>query len=102
CAALMREQGYVYLDVRSEHEFELEHAAGAYNVPWAIGGPEFVALVAGTFALDQGLVVACRSGASSPRAASALIAAGFSRVVEQRAGHGGSKDNFGRMIEPGW
>ena len=102
CAALLREQGYAYLDVRNEPEFELEHAQGAYNVPWAGGGPDFLEVVSAAFARDQGLVVACRSGVVSLSAATVLVEAGFSKVVEQRAGHGGRKDAFGRLLEPGW
>ena len=108
-AQLVTEQGYAYLDVRSEPEFALEHAAGAYNVPLehaAPGGrapnPDFLAVVSAAFARDRGLVVGCQSGARSKRAAEQLVHAGFSCVVEQRAGHGGTRDAFGRPSEAGW
>jgi len=38
----------------------------------------------------------------SQLAARALLAAGFTDVVEQRAGHDGVKDAFGRLLEKGW
>jgi len=110
-AALVRERGYAYLDVRSEREFEIEHAEGAYNVPWRpaapagpgpVEEPDFLAVVSAVFARDAGLVVACRSGQVSRYAAQALVAAGFSCVVEQRAGHAGRKDAFGRVLDVGW
>jgi hypothetical protein len=82
---------------------------GAYNVPWELrmtGGvvenPDFVAVVSAVFARDAGLVVGCRSGPRSELAAEALVAAGFSCVVEQRAGLAGNRDAFGRVVEVGW
>lgn len=108
-AVLVNERGYAYLDVRSEQEFAIEHAAGAYNVPLehaAPGGrapnPDFLAVVSAAFARDRGLVIGCQSGARSRRAAELLVQAGFSCVVEQRAGHGGTHDAFGRPAEAGW
>lgn len=108
-AELMQAKGYAYLDVRTEQEFALEHASGAYNVPFAIaaaGGrvpnPDFLAVVSAAFARDQGLVVGCQTGARSLRAAEQLVQAGFSCVVEQRAGHGGTRDAFGRPADLGW
>lgn len=108
--ALMREQGYVYLDVRTEAEFAIEHTASAYNVPIdraSAGGPrvpnpDFLAVVSALFARDAGIVVGCQTGQRSRRAAALLLQAGFSCVVEQRAGHGGVRDPFGRVSEPGW
>ena len=108
-AQLVNEQGYAYLDVRTEQEFALEHAAGAYNVPLEQAtpagrkpNPDFLAVVSAAFARDRGLVVGCQTGARSRRAAEALLQAGFSCVVEQRAGHGGTRDAFGRPAEQGW
>lgn len=109
CAALMRDEGYAYLDVRTEQEFALEHTAGAYNVPWRVRGPagttdnpDFVAVVSAVFGKAHGLVVGCSVGSRSRPAAEALIAQGFGKVVEQRAGHAGSRDAFGRVVDVGW
>lgn len=107
---LVREEGYLFLDVRSVPEFGAGHPAGAYNVPLAEPdgagrmqpNPEFVAVVSAAFDKDQPLVVGCRSGSRSERAARALLDAGFERIVEQRAGWGGTRDAFGRATEPGW
>lgn len=105
---LVRDAGHAYLDVRSVAEFETGHPVGAYNVPVALPGPDgprdnpdFVAIVSACFSKDQPLVVGCRSGSRSQRAAGALAAAGFV-VVEQRAGMAGSRDAFGRVTEAGW
>lgn len=104
----MRDEGYVYLDVRPVAEFESGHPTGAYNVPASLPGPngardnpDFVAIVSACFSKERRLVVGCRSGTRSPRAAAVLAAAGFV-VVEQRAGMAGSRDGFGRLTEPGW
>jgi len=106
---LVREQSYVHLDVRSVEEFGLGHPRGAYNVPLQHQGPEgmldnadFLPVVQAILTPNTGLVVACRSGNRSQRAASMLVAAGYTRVVEQRAGFAGARDPFGRKGEPGW
>lgn len=107
--ALVREQGYVYVDVRSIPEFDAGHPAGAYNVPLmhktAAGmqpNPEFMAVMESSFGRDSKLVLGCRSGVRSLRAAEMLIAAGFANVVDQRAGWGGARDAFGQVQERGW
>jgi rhodanese-related sulfurtransferase len=107
--ALMEQQGYVYLDVRSVPEFDLGHPVGAVNVPWlepsADGmapNPLFLQQVEQRFARDAGLVVGCASGVRSLAAAGQLEAHGFSRLVEQRAGMSGVRDPFGRIEERGW
>ena len=106
---LMREEGYAYIDVRSVPEYDAGHPRGAYNIPFAQpeGGtmkdnPAFVPVVAAVFPRDAPLVLGCRSGRRSDRAARALVGAGFARVVEQRAGWDGVRDAFGRAEEPGW
>jgi len=106
---LLQDQGYVYLDVRSEPEFALGHPAGAYNIPLkfqASGGmvdnPDFLAVVRATFPLTQALVLGCRSGSRSRAAALGLLEAGYTSVVEQRAGYDGVRDAFGQLTEPGW
>lgn len=106
---LMRSEGYVYVDVRSIPEFDAGHPEGAYNIPLLHATPsgmrpngEFMGVVTGVFPKDAKLVLGCRSGNRSLRAAEALAAAGFSHVVDQRAGFGGARDAFGQVLEPGW
>jgi len=107
--ALMERDGYAYLDVRTVPEFETGHPTGAYNVPVALAGEggmvpnaRFADEVAAVFAKDAPLVVGCASGVRSLDAALQLEAAGFTRVVEQRAGMVGVRDPFGRVRERGW
>jgi rhodanese-related sulfurtransferase len=104
----LREDGYAYLDVRTVEEFELGHPSGAFNVPWLLKrgdaqpNPHFVQVVQAKFPLQRGLVVGCQSGNRSRGATAALIAGGYEHVLEQRAGYGGEKDAFGKLVEPGW
>lgn len=104
--ALVTGEGYIYLDVRSEPEFEAGHPAGAYNVPLAHAGgapdPSFVEAVARHFGNSRKIVVGCQSGGRSLRAATLLSEAGFVDVVDQQGGWGGQRDAFGRVTVPGW
>ena len=106
---LVDEEGYVYLDVRSEPEFAAGHPSGAQNVPLMNAGPagmtpnpEFLDVVLALYPKDAKIVVGCRSGQRSMRAAEAMIAAGYTNVIDQRAGFEGPRDAFGRVTEPGW
>jgi len=105
--ALMGE-GYVYVDVRTEAEFERGHPAGALNVPISLRGPaglapnaEFVSVMERAFDKSAPLLIGCQSGSRSMKAARALQDAGFTNLRELRTGFEGSKDAFGRT-EPGW
>lgn len=105
----MMGEGWLYVDVRSEQEYAAGHPAGALNVPIMIAGPsgmtandEFLDVMSALFAKDTKLVLGCRSGQRSLRAAHALIALGFTEVVDQRAGFEGARNAFGGITEPGW
>jgi rhodanese-related sulfurtransferase len=106
---LVREEAYAYVDVRSIPEFEAGHPAGAYNIPimhkTAAGmqpNVEFGEVVSAVFPKDAKLVLGCRSGNRSLRAAQMLLQMGFEEVVDQRAGTAGARDAFGQLQEPGW
>jgi rhodanese-related sulfurtransferase len=107
--ALMVSEGYAYLDVRSVPEFDEAHPHGAYNVPLdqssesgLAANPSFAREVARLFAKDARIVVGCAVGVRSVEAALRLQHAGFTQVVEQRAGMLGVRDPFGRVREKGW
>ena len=68
--------GYLYLDVRSVQEFDGGHPEGAYNIPLLRltprgmePNPAFLAEVEAKFPKDCGIVVGCRTGQRSLRAA---------------------------------
>jgi rhodanese-related sulfurtransferase len=107
-AAELLKQGHVYVDVRSEPEFEAGHPAGALNVPLLHAGPvglepnpEFLSVMEGAFGKGEPLVIGCKAGGRSKRAAEILAKAGFSSLSDQVAGFDAGKDAFGRAI-PGW
>lgn len=102
------EQGYVYVDVRSEPEFEEAHIPGALNVPLMHLGPsgmqpnpDFVSVMTSAFGKDEKLVVGCKAGPRSRRAAMLLIQNGFEDVSEMQGGFVAGRDAFGRLL-PGW
>jgi rhodanese-related sulfurtransferase len=108
-AKALLDQGWTYLDVRSEPEFEAGHPAGSLNVPLLHAGPggmtpnpEFLGVVEKALPKDSKIVVGCQSGGRSLRAAQLLESAGFKDLVDQRAGFGGARDQFGRIVEAGW
>ena len=102
--------GYSYVDVRSVEEFHELHPVGALNVPVMASGPRhgppsyepFLALMGHLFVRDDKIVVGCATGVRSLHAAELLLAAGFTDVVEQRAGMEGARGPFGNLLEPGW
>lgn len=100
---LVEREGYAYLDVRSVPEFQSGHPTGAYNVPLLHGGPagmspnpDFLRVVEKAFPKDARLVVGCKAGGRSLKAAQALQDAGYTNLVDQRAGFDGNP------VEPGW
>jgi rhodanese-related sulfurtransferase len=106
---LMTEEGHLYLDVRSEPEFAGGHPVGALNVPLLHPGKarmepnaEFLAVVEAVLPKDAKIVVGCRTGHRSLDAAARMMAAGYTAVVEQRAGVDGARDPFGQLVEAGW
>lgn len=107
--ASMKDESFTYVDVRTEEEFTAGHPEGAFNVPLShagLGGmvpnPDFLAVMEKSFSKDAPLVVGCKMGGRSAKAASALTEAGFTRIVDQRAGWDGVKGPFGELTEPGW
>jgi rhodanese-related sulfurtransferase len=101
--------GATYVDVRTEQEFAESHPAGALNVPWQVRGaaglepnPDFLQVMEKLFAKDAPLVLGCRTGNRSLKAANQLVERGFTDVTDQRAGTAGVKGSFGEMLEQGW
>jgi rhodanese-related sulfurtransferase len=98
--AKMKDEGFVYVDVRADDEFAAGRPAGAVHVP--VASPDFVAAMEKRFAKDAPIIVGCKAGVRSARAAAMLVAAGFTRVLDQSAGWDGKRGAFGETIEPGW
>lgn len=101
--------GYTYVDVRTTQEFEAGHPAGALNVPISLSGPsgmvpngDFLRVMNAAFGKDAKLVIGCKAGARSLKAAQILVGAGFTNIIEQRAGWDGARSPFGQLTEKGW
>jgi rhodanese-related sulfurtransferase len=104
----LMEEGHVYVDVRSVPEFEAGHVPGSLNVPLNHAGPggmvpnpEFLDVMTRAFGKDEKLVMGCRSGNRSQRAAEMLVAAGYTTVSNLLTGFDATRDEFGRVV-PGW
>jgi phage shock protein E len=69
--------GATLLDVRTPGEFSGGHVSGAQNIP-----VETLPAGASKVSKDKPVVVYCRSGARSARAASALREVGFTEVYD--------------------
>lgn len=107
--ARMTDDGYTYVDVRTEEEFAAGRPEGSVNVPFLIQGdagmvpnPSFLDRMVALFPKDAKLVVGCKAGGRSLKAAKALLAAGYTNVLDQRAGWDGARGSFGELTEPGW
>jgi rhodanese-related sulfurtransferase len=105
------DEGWIYVDVRSIPEFEQGHPAGAYNVPFMHAepgrgmtpNPEFADVMERTFEKGAKLVVGCRSGQRSLRAAEQLTQLGYTELVDMRGGFGGEVDRAtGQTTCEGW
>ena len=107
-AQALLEQGWRYLDVRTEQEFAQSHPAGALNIPFMHAGPsglspnpDFLKVAQAVLARDSKLVVGCLGGGRSIKAAQALEANGYAQLVDQRCGFGGTRTPQGTP-EAGW
>lgn len=102
-------EGYIYLDVRTELEFENGHPTGAVNIPLLHrrqGGmapnPDFLRVADTSFSRDTKLIVGCQMGARSSRAAEALVSVGYANVSNVRGGFGGIRNQLGQVVDKGW
>lgn len=107
-AAALLADGHVYVDVRTEPEFEAGHVPGALNVPLLnpgpggmVANPEFLSVMQQAFGTGEKLVVGCKAGGRSKKAVDQLAQAGFTELSDMAAGWDGSRDAFGRVV-PGW
>lgn len=100
--------GATFVDVRTPEEFADGHVPGAKNVPVSLsqgGGMvpngQFVQVMQALFPKDTALVVSCKMGGRSARAASLLDQAGYTHVSDMSVGFEGKRDPFGR-VQLGW
>jgi len=110
-ARLDSEDKAVYLDVRSESEFEDGHPAGSINVPLFHFDPatkqpqpnqQFLAVVLAAVEQDAPVYVGCASGQRSHQAATLMQSAGYQAVFNVDGGFSGKHDPFGVTLQQGW
>jgi rhodanese-related sulfurtransferase len=93
----------IFLDVRSIPEYEAGHAPGAFNVPLLHAGaagltpnPDFASDVMSVVPRNRPVVVSCKAGGRSARAAAWLVQLGYGEVLDHGGGWSGAAD------DPGW
>lgn len=108
-AQALLDEGFTYVDVRTEAEFAAGHPTGARHVPYLVPtsaglapNPGFDDAVRAALPEGGRLIVGCASGRRSVPAAERLAALGYRDVVELRPGFEGVRDAFGRLVEKGW
>ena len=103
-------EGWTFLDVRTEEEFNAGHVPGAWNVPVLFRDPmrgmapneRFVEVVERAFPKDTRLVLGCAAGMRSARACELLADAGYERLVNMAGGFSGAVDGSGTVVQEGW
>ncbi|BCX48369.1 rhodanese/sulfur transferase [Haloferula helveola] len=85
------------LDVRTQEEWDEGHLEGATRVE--IGSDDFAAKVAEKFDKSKPLVVYCRSGGRSARAAKQLEELGFETVYDLKGGITAWKDADKKVVK---
>ncbi|MEC9351700.1 MAG: rhodanese-like domain-containing protein [Planctomycetota bacterium] len=105
------QEGYTYLDVRSEEEFAQGHVPGAVNIPVAssnplgpglVANPDFNKQVAEQLDKDSKIITACLRGGRSLKAAMMLTAEGYTGIVDMLGGYDAELDAFGNVVVEGW
>ncbi|MBI4474897.1 MAG: rhodanese-like domain-containing protein [Acidobacteria bacterium] len=108
---LQKQSDVVYLDVRTEQEFQNGHVPKAVNIPVVLPdpstrqmrpNPNFLPGVEAKFSKDQKLIVGCQAGGRSQYAAEILVQSGYKDVSNMQGGFGGARDPMGRIVAPGW
>ncbi len=102
-------EGWKYVDVRSIPEFTEGHPEGAYNVPFMhrtgarlTPNPDFARVMEAAFDKQDRLILGCRSGGRSLRAAQTLTSMGFANVVDMHGGFVGDPGKPGSEAVDGW
>uniref|UniRef100_A0A383W325 Rhodanese domain-containing protein n=1 Tax=Tetradesmus obliquus TaxID=3088 RepID=A0A383W325_TETOB len=94
-AAILLESGLRYLDVRTPEEYADGHAVGAINIPFMVKSaegqlvpnPDFLQQVQAAFPdRAEEIIVGCRSGNRSARAAGLLEQEQYSSLVDDAGG----------------
>ena len=105
------EEGYTYLDVRTEEEFAAGHVPAAVNIPVVeknpmgpglVPNPDFSSQVEQQFDKDRKIITACLRGVRSMQAATMMMALGYTQVVDMQGGYDAEMDARGNVVVEGW
>ena len=109
---LMHGEGeMVYIDVRTEGEFENGHPPGAINIPvlspnpagdQMTPNPDFIKVVEAHVPKDRCVISGCQMGGRSQHAGELMVGAGYMDVSNMQGGFGGARDPFGQLVVAGW
>jgi rhodanese-related sulfurtransferase len=108
---LQSDKSAVYIDVRTEPEFQNGHVPGARNIPVVrpdpstrrmVPNPEFLKTVEASFDKNTTIICGCQMGGRSQHAADLLVQAGYTNVSNMQGGFGGARDPMGNVVAPGW
>ena len=105
------EEGYTYLDVRTEEEFAAGHVPAAVNIsvveknpmgPGLVPNPDFSSQVEQQFDKDRKIITLCLRGVRSMQAATMMMALGYTEVVDMQGGYDAEMDARGNVVVEGW
>ena len=105
------EQGYTYLDVRTEEEFAAGHVPAAVNIPVVeknpmgpglVPNPDFSSQVEQQFDKDRKIITLCLRGVRSMHAATMMMGLGYTEVVDMQGGYDAEMDARGNVVVEGW
>ncbi len=108
---LESERDYIYIDVRSEMEFQQGHPTNSKNIPikhfntvsqMLEDNLEYLEVVEANFPKDAKLIIGCNSGIRSQVACEMLEQKGYKNLANMLGGFGGARDMFGNIIQKGW
>jgi rhodanese-related sulfurtransferase len=86
-AKQLQDEGWTYVDVRTEAEFEGGHPPGSVNINFAASN--FLDVFKQRFTPDSKLIIGCQMGGRSARAGAALEAHGYTSLADNTQGFGG-------------
>ena len=105
------QEGYTYLDVRTEEEFAAGHVPSAVNIPVVeknpmgpglVPNPDFLSQVEQQFDKDMKIITLCLRGTRSMHAATMMMALGYTEVVDMQGGYDAEMDAGGNVVVEGW
>jgi rhodanese-related sulfurtransferase len=86
-AKKLQDEGWTYVDVRTEGEFAAGHPTGSINIP--MNNPNFLSVLQSKFKPDSRLIIGCQVGGRSMRATAFLEQNGFTQLVDNAGGFDG-------------